>query len=97
MDSSHTEGYLHALVSGTVQGVFYRRFTLNEARALDLCGMVRNLPDGRVEVEAEGPEPALRELARRLRVGPAGARVTDVVTHWSGPTGGFSDFVIEQH
>ncbi len=63
------------LVQGRVQGVGYRYFVLRQAEALGLAGHARNLPDGRVEVVAEGPELALAGLEERLREGPFGAAV----------------------
>jgi acylphosphatase len=66
------------LVVGRVQGVGYRYFVLREAEALGLSGFARNLPDGRVEVVAEGSEESLAGLEGRLREGPAFASVTDV-------------------
>ena len=69
---------LHCLVSGRVQGVGYRSFVLDHARGLGLTGWTRNLPDGRVEVLAQGSDEALDEFARRLRKGPSWARVDAV-------------------
>jgi acylphosphatase len=63
------------VVSGRVQGVGFRWFVRQTARELGLAGRVRNLPDGRVEVEAAGPAEALAALRERLREGPPGARV----------------------
>lgn len=94
MSSAPAERRLHALVSGRVQGVFYRRFVFEAARRLNLAGSARNLPDRRVEVIAEGPEPALRELVRQLHTGPPAARVEAVDESWSDPTGGCAGFTI---
>ncbi|HET7331072.1 acylphosphatase [Dyella sp.] len=66
------------LVSGKVQGVFFRASARNEAMRLGLHGHARNLPDGRVEVVATGNEEALQELEQWLRKGPPAARVDDV-------------------
>jgi acylphosphatase len=66
------------VVSGRVQGVGFRYFTLREARALGLSGFVRNQPDGTVEVVAEGAAELLATLADRLRDGPAFAEVVAV-------------------
>jgi acylphosphatase len=66
------------LVSGRVQGVFYRASTRNEALRLGLGGSARNLADGRVEVIASGPDDALSALERWLWQGPPSARVEDV-------------------
>ncbi|HTW92713.1 MAG TPA: acylphosphatase [bacterium] len=86
---------LHATVSGMVQGVFYRRFVLQEATGLGLCGRVRNLFDGRVEVEAEGDRQKLEQLVRRLHKGPHGAQVTEVATEWSEHRGEHRDFRVD--
>ncbi|MEQ8428695.1 MAG: acylphosphatase [Gammaproteobacteria bacterium] len=66
------------MVEGRVQGVFYRAETQKKATQLGLCGWVRNLPDGRVEVFASGPEPALQSLFVWLQQGPARAEVKSV-------------------
>ncbi|MFX0013301.1 MAG: acylphosphatase [Promethearchaeota archaeon] len=50
-------------VTGRVQGVFFRVYTRNFARQLSIRGYVRNLPDGRVEIVAEGSEESLKKLA----------------------------------
>lgn len=63
------------LVSGRVQGVFFRASTRTEALRLGLSGYARNLPDGRVEVHAEGDEAAIATLEQWLRHGPPMARV----------------------
>jgi acylphosphatase len=63
------------LISGSVQGVGYRVWAMTEANRLGLAGWVRNLPDGRVEVEAEGSDDAMRFYAERLRKGPSQAHV----------------------
>jgi acylphosphatase len=66
------------LVQGRVQGVGYRYFVQREADALGVCGFVRNLPDGSVEVVAEGSEALMTQLEERLRKGPSFARVGSV-------------------
>jgi acylphosphatase len=78
---------VHLLVSGTVQGVFFRQSTVDEARRLGLAGWVRNLPDGRVEVLAEGDRAALEGLVRFCHRGPPAARVEGVEAEWR-PYGG---------
>jgi acylphosphatase len=77
------EKALRYLVSGRVQGVFYRASTAETARNLNLNGWARNLRDGRVEVVARGDEAALAKLARWLWDGPPSARVDRVsMTEW---------------
>lgn len=71
------------LVSGKVQGVFFRASTRERALDLGLNGRATNLPDGRVEVVAEGPAEALDALEAWLHEGPSAARVEVVVrTPW---------------
>ena len=66
------------LVSGKVQGVFYRASTADRARALGMTGYAKNLPDGRVEVLACGEEAKVMELIDWLRQGPPAAKVQGV-------------------
>jgi acylphosphatase len=65
-------------VSGRVQGVGFRWFVREQARALDLAGWVRNEPDGTVVLEVSGTPEAVAALRDAVRVGPAGARVQAV-------------------
>ncbi|HEX8839315.1 MAG TPA: acylphosphatase [Sphingomicrobium sp.] len=65
-------------VTGRVQGVFFRAWTRDEARSLQVSGWVRNSSDGSVEAHVEGDEPAVNELVDRLREGPPHARVDRV-------------------
>ncbi|SIN88381.1 acylphosphatase [Sulfurivirga caldicuralii] len=85
---------LHALVSGRVQGVWFRAYTQRKARELGLTGWVRNLPDGRVEVVAEGPRPQLEALAQWLWQGSPLSKVTDVSLSWLPATGEFLRFEV---
>jgi len=74
------------VIRGRVQGVGFRFFAVREAQRLGLRGVVRNLADGAVEVEAEGDRPSLALLVEALRSGPRAARVTAVDERWSeGP------------
>lgn len=73
------------LVSGKVQGVFFRASTRERALDLGLSGRATNLPDGRVDVIAEGDAAALDALEAWLHQGPPAARVESVVREaWSG-------------
>ena len=66
------------LVSGRVQGVYYRASAAQRARAAGITGHARNLPDGRVEVLACGPHGAIEEFIAWLWIGPSAAKVSDV-------------------
>ena len=79
---------VHAVVTGTVQGVGFRYATRREAQRLGLSGFARNLPDGRVEVEAEGEADAVGHLVRWLEHGPAAAYVSQVQVSGRDPRGG---------
>jgi len=84
--SAHGMHTVHLVIRGRVQGVGFRVFAAREARRLQLSGVVRNLVDGAVEVEAEGDRPSLERLVETLRVGPHAARVASVDERWSeGP------------
>jgi len=65
-------------ISGRVQGVGFRWYTVRLARELGLRGTVRNCPDGSVEVRAAGPGPALAKLRQGLLEGPPFARVASL-------------------
>ncbi len=81
-----------ALVSGRVQGVFFRDSTRREALRLGLQGYALNLDDGRVEVLACGAQAALNELAAWLAHGPPSAEVTalDLFPVEAGTVSGFT-------
>lgn len=66
------------IVSGRVQGVFFRASTKHEAHKLNITGYAKNLPDGRVEVVACGEADAIAELQTWLRQGPPAAHVTEI-------------------
>jgi acylphosphatase len=68
----------HLVVTGRVQGVWYRASMRREAEALGLAGWVCNRPDGSVEAEATGPAEAIDRLIAWARIGPPAAVVEDV-------------------
>lgn len=86
---------LEARATGTVQGVGYRYFVVRHARRLGLTGFVRNLPDGSVEVVAEGGVDALKELVPLLESGPSGAAVERVEARWAGSAQGYDTFELK--
>jgi acylphosphatase len=88
------EARARILITGLVQGVFFRREITDLARRLGILGWVRNLPDGRVEALAEGDKARLDELIRFCHVGPRGAVVRKVEVEWSDYSGDFRGFRI---
>ena len=83
----------HLVISGRVQGVWYRGSMQDEADRLGVAGWVRNRPDGTVEAEVEGERAAVDALIAWARRGPRGARVDDVSVEWTQPRGE-RDFVV---
>jgi acylphosphatase len=69
---------VRAVVSGRVQGVWYRESCRQEAERLGVAGWIRNNPDGSVELEAEGARAAVEELLAWARLGPPRAVVSTV-------------------
>ncbi len=83
---------VHLLISGIVQGVFFRANTETVARSLGLKGRVRNLIDGRVEVIAEGQRDKISEFVDWCHQGPPAASVDKVEVMWERATGEFKTF-----
>ncbi len=82
------------IVQGIVQGVNYRFFTVNMAEQYNIRGYCLNLPDGNVEVVAEGDKGMLNEFIERLKIGPPSAHVTGIDVKWDNTDSGFDDFGI---
>mgnify|MGYP001619517122 CR=1 FL=1 len=82
------------LVSGIVQGVFYRNHANQKARKLGITGFVKNEPDGRVLVVAEGKEEKLKELIEWTKRGPLLAKIEKIEVEWDKAKGEFIDFKI---
>ena len=70
---------VHVLISGLVQGVWYRGWTVQQAQARNLSGWVRNLSDGRVEALLHGAAADVQSMLQACRQGPPAAQVRDVV------------------
>ncbi len=87
---------IHMLIYGYVQGVFFRACARDKALELGLTGYVRNLPDGSVELEAEGDEGSLRELISWCHQGPPEARVERVEVSWGEGSGRWVDFAVRR-
>ncbi len=85
----------HVLISGRVQGVFFRASTLEEARRLGLCGWVRNLADGKVEAVFEGEEQSVAQMIAWCYAGSAYALVRDVEVITENYIGEFDTFSIK--
>jgi len=86
----------HLVVSGRVQGVWFRGSLQEEARRLGVSGWVRNLRDGSVEAEAEGERGAVEALVAWAHSGPPGARVDRVAVDWIAVRGESGGFVVRR-
>ena len=82
------------IVSGRVQGVFYRDSTMRKARELGLSGNVRNQADGTVRIEAQGPQAALDSLIRWAHDGPPAAVVNEVKVSYGLPSPDLAGFEV---
>ncbi len=85
---------IEVYVEGLVQGVGFRCFTKKVAKELGVKGFVKNLPDGRVYIVAEGDENQLEKFLSAVRRGPSLAVVRNVYITEKPATGEFNDFVI---
>ncbi len=85
---------LHLIISGQVQGVFFRAYTVKEAQRLKLTGWVKNRPDGKVEVVAEGPDDKLKEFELWCSRGSPASQVTNVDSRRLPATGEYCEFKI---
>lgn len=83
-------------IRGLVQGVGFRFFTQRSAARHQVRGYVKNNPDGRVEVLAEGSEKTVEDFKHDLTAGPAYSRVDDVEEIVLEPSGLYSTFRIEK-
>ena len=81
---------IQARVSGRVQGVSFRWYAQEQARALGVRGWVRNEPDGSVLLHAEGDDAAVDALVEWCRRGPSSARVSDVAVRDDAQSGATS-------
>lgn len=82
------------IVTGMVQGVFFRVSTREIAQRLELRGTVRNRPDGTVEIIAEGTEERLNKLISFAKNGPPSARVYNIDLKWTNTKGDLPPFRI---
>ena len=84
----------HVIISGRVQGVFFRVETKRAADGFGVLGWVRNLKEGSVEAMLEGDQDRVDALLEWCKEGPAHAQVSDVKLDWQDYTGEFSGFDI---
>ena len=86
---------VHVIISGRVQGVFFRAETQRAAKGFNLTGWVRNMADGRVEAVFEGEDINVDKMIAWCHIGPPAARVEEVLTKEEPCIGEFRDFNIK--
>lgn len=86
---------IHVIISGRVQGVFFRSETKNFADFLGLLGWVKNRPDGKVEALFEGSMDKVNKMISWCRKGPSGAKVLAVLEKPELSKEKFDDFKIK--
>lgn len=86
---------VHVIISGRVQGVWFRASTKQKAKELKLDGWVRNNPDGNVEAVFEGDDSLIKEMLKWCHRGPPLAKVTNVEVNYEEPSNGFDGFFIK--
>ena len=89
MTASQERVRAHAIISGIVQGVSFRWYTVQQARSHDVGGWVRNQPDGTVEAVFEGRKEDVDRVLTWANTGPRSARVENVAVTWEEPEGIF--------
>jgi len=87
---------VRVVVSGRVQGVFFRASTRDVAVRWGVCGYVRNLPDGRVEAVLQGDRGAVEKVVAFMREGPPGSCVEETDIEWRDPGENWHGFLVRR-
>lgn len=85
---------LHAIIRGYVQGVFFRATVCKHAESLGLVGSVRNMPDGSVELYAQGSKLQLESLLQKVKEQPGRGRIDAIQMAYSKPMRQFNSFEV---
>ncbi len=93
-DSDDTRSRVHVVISGKVQGVFFRANVRDLALKLNVNGWIKNLPNGRVEAMFEGKNDDVEKMINFCKTGPLGAKVDDIEVKREDYRGEFSGFTI---
>ncbi len=85
---------IYLIIGGRVQGVGFRYFAQLKARELNISGWVRNTPDGKVEIEAEGDSQNIEMFIEWMKIGPSRATIRTVSVSEITPRRNFTNFNI---
>ena len=92
-----SNGRAHLIISGRVQGVFFRAFTERTAITHNLTGWVRNMPGGEVEAVFEGERQGIESAIRQCHLGPPSSKVYNIDVRWEEFTGEYKGFSIRYY
>ena len=85
---------IHIFVSGTVQGVGFRSMVKRHAMLHHIHGFVRNLPDGRVEICAQGNGEQINQFIQIIQTRPGAGVISGIETQFKPPSGSFTSFEV---
>lgn len=83
---------LNLIVVGKVQGVFFRKYTIDVAEEYGIFGRVKNTEDGNVEIVVQGEEKSLQKFKEKIKEGNFLSRVDDCIEEWQEANEVFIDF-----
>ena len=86
---------VHLIVSGKVQGVGFRWFVVKTGRSFALIGYAKNLPEGNVEIHAEGNKMDIQRFVGKVKQGSPSSRVDHIEIMWINPSNRFKDFAVK--
>jgi acylphosphatase len=82
------------LIEGRMQGINFRYHTQQQAQKLGLAGFVRNLSDGRIEIDAQGDDASVEEMLTWCQEGPQSAQLKSILFRYDEPNEHVSDFIV---
>ncbi len=82
------------LIEGKLQGMNFRYKTQDRAKELDLVGFVRNLSDGRIEIEVQGDKPNVEQLLDWCQEEPHSSQIKSILYRYDEPNKGYTDFIV---
>ena len=82
------------LIEGKLQGINFRYKTQDRAKELGLVGFVRNLSDGRIEIEVQGNQPDVEKLLEWCQEEPHSSQIKSILYRYDDPNKGYNDFIV---
>lgn len=85
---------IRILIEGRLQGMNFRYHTQQQAEKLGLVGFVRNLSDGRIEIDAQGEEDKIEQMLAWCQEGPQNTQIKSILFRYDEPVERHTDFVV---